>query len=61
MKLDEALSIMGPPDEVREYPDNDPGYKGKTTMYFYNPPYGSSEWIDFTIDTTKTVVAVNPY
>lgn len=58
MTLEEALDIMGEPYEVREFPD----YQGKAIdRYYYESPYGTSDWIHFSVDSSKKVIQVTPY
>jgi len=56
ISLDEALKIMGEPYEIREHAN----YKG-IYDYYYESPFGASDWIYFSIDSTKRVIEVTPY
>ncbi|MDQ3396143.1 MAG: hypothetical protein M3512_18820 [Bacteroidota bacterium] len=61
MFLDEALKIMGEPQEVKVYPKKHPKYNSVITTYYYESPFGSSDLIHFRVDTTNTVVEITPY
>lgn len=56
MTLDEALKIMGEPYEIKEHAN----YKG-IHDYYYESPFGASDWIYFSVDSTKRVIEVTPY
>lgn len=56
MTLDDALKVMGEPYEIKEHAN----YKG-IYDYYYESPFGASDWIYFSIDSTKRVIEVTPY
>lgn len=56
MTLDEALKVMGEPYEIKEHAN----YKG-IYDYYFESPFGASDWIYFSIDSTKRVTEVTPY
>ena len=61
MTLDEALKIMGEPHTVKVYNKKHPKYNSIITTYYYESPFGASDWIHFRIDTTNRVVEVTPF
>jgi outer membrane protein assembly factor BamE (lipoprotein component of BamABCDE complex) len=56
MALDEALQIMGKPHIIKEHAN----YKG-VYDYFYESPFGASDWIYFEVDSTQKLIQVTTY
>lgn len=56
MTLDEAVQIMGEPYLIKEHAN----YKG-IYDYYYESPFGASDWIYFAIDSTQRIVEVTPF
>lgn len=56
MLMEEALDIMGEPYEIKEHVQD----KG-VFDYYYESPFGASDWIFFTVNPVKRVVDVTPY
>lgn len=56
MTLDDALKIMGEPHIIKEHAN----YKG-IFDYYYESPFGASDWIYFSIDSTQKVIQVTPF
>lgn len=56
MTLKEALDIMGEPYEMKEHAN----YKG-IFDYYYESPVGASDWIYFSVDSTKRVIEVTSF
>ena len=56
MFSNEVIEIMGNPDEIY------PMYGDENiNIYFYQPPFGASDGIEFYFDTTSQVVKIIPY
>lgn len=61
MTLDNALKIMGKPYTVKVYDKKHPKYNSIVTTYYYESPFGASDWIHFRVDTTNQVVEVTHF
>lgn len=60
MTLNEALKIMGKPNVIHYY-SKDPRFNSGITTYYYDSPFGASEWIFFEVDSANRVVTVTPF
>jgi hypothetical protein len=56
MALDDALKIMGEPHIIKEHAN----YKG-IFDYYYESPFGASDWIYFSIDSTQKVTQITTF
>jgi hypothetical protein len=61
MSLNEALRIMGDPDRVRTYKTIHPRYNSIVTTYYYESPFGASDWIHFRVDSAQRLVEITGY